>query len=361
VSIFQKISLLQFRNYSQQSFYFDKKIVGICGANGTGKTNLLDTIYYLCFTKSYFSKPDGKNVMHGKEGFRIEAEVENIRDTQKLTCILRENGRKEFYLDDEQYKKFSDHIGKYTCVMIAPDDAMLITGGSEERRKFLDTLLSQIYPDYLAHLINYNRILLQRNSYLKNLFEEQKTPDDLLDVLDEQLACVGEAIFLKRKIFLDTFISTILNQYESIADKDEGVDINYQTQMVEGKTMLQLLKDYRQRDLYLQRTTAGIHKDEIFFSMNEQPFKLLASQGQRKSLLFALKLAEYFSIKEIKNHAPILLLDDVFEKLDANRMMNLLQKVCKDTDTQIFITDTHKERLEMAFDVLCLDYQLIEL
>ncbi|MGF7230568.1 DNA replication/repair protein RecF, partial [Arachidicoccus sp.] len=259
------------------------------------------------------------------------------------------------------YRKFSDHIGKFSCVMIAPDDATLITGVSEERRKFLDTLLSQIYPDYLEHLIHYNRILLQRNSCLKNLFEQQKSHDDLLDVLDEQLAHEGEAILSRRKIFVEDFIPLILSQYQSIADKQEAVDIHYQTQMADENKMLQLLKDNRQRDLFAQRTTSGIHKDDLLFLMNDHPFKQLASQGQRKSLLFALKLAEYFSIKEIKKHAPILLLDDVFEKLDANRMMNLLQKVCKDTDAQIFITDTHKERLEGAFETLHLDYQLIEL
>ena len=193
------------------------------------------------------------------------------------------------------------------------------------------------------------------------MYKRQKSYNDLLDVLDEQLAAVGTAIFARRNEFLTHFIPLILQEYLSIADKDEVINVRYQTQINERENMLQLLRTNRHRDLYLQRTTTGIHKDDLLFLMDDQAFKQLASQGQRKSLLFALKLAEYFSIKEIKKHSPILLLDDVFEKLDENRMMNLLQKVCKDTDAQVFITDTHKQRLEDAFETLQLDFQLIEL
>ncbi|ANI89150.1 DNA recombination protein RecF [Arachidicoccus ginsenosidimutans] len=357
---FTKISLVQFRNYMSQSFNFNKKIVGICGANGSGKTNLLDAIYYLCFTKSYFSKPDAKNAMHGLQGFRIDGIVDDSNKEQYLTCILRETGKKEFYVDDDVVKKFSSHIGRFPCVFIAPDDSTLITGGSEERRKFLDTILSQLFPDYLQELIDYNKLLLQRNSCLKNLHEQQSNNFDLLDVLDEQLANAGQKIFSCRKEFLETLIPIALQQYEAIADKDENVVMNYQSQLLD-KSLLQLLKDNRQRDLYLQRTTAGIHKDDLTLLMDNEPFKQLASQGQRKSLLFALKLAEYFSIKNVKKHSPVLLLDDVFEKLDEDRMLNLLNKVCNDTDAQIFITDTHKQRLDMAFSELKQDWQMIEL
>lgn len=357
---FKNISLVQFRNYAARSFGFDKKIVCICGANGSGKTNLLDTIYYLCFTKSYFPKPDARNVMHGAQGFRIEGFAETNDGAHHLICILRETGRKEFYTDEEAVKKFSTHIGRFPCVMIAPDDAVLVTGGSEERRKFLDTILSQIYPDYLQHLIDYNRILLQRNSFLKSMNEHPGMSADLLDVLDSQLATEGQKIFIKRKAFAETLIPLVLQQYHTIAGKEENVAIAYRSQLHEA-SFPDLLKQYRQKDIYAQRTNAGIHKDDLQLQMDNEPFKQLASQGQRKSMLFAMRLAEYDSIKSIKRQTPVLLLDDVFEKLDEERMLNLLEKVCNDTGAQIFITDTHKERLDAAFRELKVNYQMVEL
>lgn len=357
---FKNISLVQFRNYAAQSFNFDKRIVCICGANGSGKTNLLDTVYYLCFTKSYFPKPDARNVMHGAQGFRIEGYAEARDGAHHLICILRETGRKEFYTDEEAVKKFSTHIGRFPCVMIAPDDSVLITGGSEERRKFLDTILSQIYPDYLQRLINYNRILLQRNSFLKNMSDHPGMPSELLDVLDDQLASEGQKIFAKRKTFTETLTPLILRQYQAIAGKEENVAIAYQSQLHEA-SLFELLKQYRQKDIYAQRTNTGIHKDDLQLQMDNEPFKQLASQGQRKSMLFAMRLAEYDSIKSIKQQTPVLLLDDVFEKLDEARMLNLLERVCNDTGAQIFITDTHKGRLDAAFSELKVDYQMIEL
>lgn len=358
--LFKNISLVQFRNYATGSFAFDKRIVCICGANGSGKTNLLDTIYYLCFTKSYFPKPDGRNVMHGAQGFRIEGLAQQAGQTHQLVCVLRENGKKEFYVDQEAVKKFSTHIGRFPCVMIAPDDSVLITGGSEERRKFLDTILSQIYPEYLQHLIDYNRILLQRNSCLKNMNEHPHAGGELLDVLDDQLEREGQQIFIKRKAFAQTLIPLVLGQYNAIAGKEENVQIAYQSQL-HGASFSELLKQNRQKDIYMQRTSAGIHKDDLQLQMDDEAFKQLASQGQRKSMLFALRLAEYDSIKSIKQQTPVLLLDDVFEKLDETRMLNLLEKVCKDTTVQIFITDTHKERLDAAFSELGVDYQMIVL
>jgi len=360
MTFFRKISLIQFRNYASQSFYFNKKIVSICGANGSGKTNLLDAIYYLCFTKSSLSKPDAKSAMHGTQGFRIDGTIELQNEEHQLTCILRETGKKEFYVDEEAVKKFSTHIGRFPCVIIEPDDISLITGASEERRRFLDTLLSQLDSEYLQQLINYHRILLQRNSCLKNMFEQQMNDNDLLDVLDEQLADCGQFIFSKRKQFLETLIPLIIQQYEAIANKDENITIHYQSQLLE-KPLLELLTTNRQRDLYAQRTMCGIHKDDFILLMDSEPFRQVASQGQKKSLLFALKFAEFFAIQKIKKQSPILLLDDVFEKLDEERLMNLMQKVCNETNAQVFITDTHKARFDEAFSQLKLDYQLIEL
>jgi DNA replication and repair protein RecF len=356
---FNEIKITQFRNYVFQSFSFDEKVVAICGANGSGKTNLLDALYYLCFTKSYFSRQENQSVNYGNDGFRIEGFLNDENKKHRLLCILREN-KKEFLLDDEAYKKFSEHIGKFPCVMVAPDDGVLITGNSDERRKFIDTILSQLHHGYLKNLIRYNKILLQRNSLLKAAGEHNRVDENLLDTYEEQLAEAGQFIFNKRKDFLQKFLLLIKQEYETIAEKNDTIEIVFESQL-HFKTMKELLKENRSRDMYLQRTGCGIHKDDLEIKMNGEAFKNTASQGQRKSLLFAMKLAEFITLKEHKGFAPILLLDDVFEKLDEQRINNLLRKVCVENDAQVFITDTHKERLENAFKNLGISYQLIEL
>lgn len=356
----QSISLVQFRNYVQQTFSFTERVIGICGANGTGKTNLLDAIYYLSFSKSYFSRPDSQNVYHGLTGMRLEGHYQLQGEPRHLVCILRENNRKELILDDEVYKKFSDHIGKLPCVMIAPDDIVLIAGGSEERRKFIDTLLSQINKEYLASLIDYNKIVQQRNSLLKRAAETGKTDEALMDVLNDQLCTSGNYLFGERKKFLKDFLALTGSIYQRIAGKDDGLTLQYTSQLLTDG-FGELLKASRQKDLQLQRTTAGIHRDDLVFYMDQSLFKTEASQGQRKSLLFALKLAEWQTLKEKKGYTPILLLDDVFEKLDEQRMYQLLHWVCTESDGQVFITDTHAERLQKQLTEIDVTYQLIEL
>ncbi|MBA4197744.1 MAG: DNA replication and repair protein RecF [Chitinophaga sp.] len=354
------LKLYHFKNYETCEWSFTENIVAICGANGSGKTNLLDAVYYLCFTKSYFLKQDNLVIKHDTEGMRIEGNFSKDEDAFKLVSILRENNKKEFLVDDELYKKLSQHIGRFPCVMIAPDDVAIITGTSEERRKFIDTILSQINSNYLQWLIDYNKILQQRNSFLKHIATQNYFDETLLETLDKQLAEKAELIFTERKKFFETFIPAILNCYKAIAGKDEKIEIVYESQLT-NNNLLNLLTENRQRDLFLQRTGFGIHKDDVVINMNNQSFKTTASQGQRKSLLFALKLAEFETIKQQKGFSPILLLDDVFEKLDAERMHFLLHKVCVENDCQVFITDTHKERLEQHLNNLQVKFQLVEL
>lgn len=356
----QSISLVQYRNYVLQNFSFTERIIGICGINGTGKTNLLDAVYYLSFSRSYFSRPDSQNVYHGLAGMRLEGNYQLFEDPHHLTCILRENNRKELVLNEEAYQKFSDHIGKLPCVMIAPVDITLITGGSEERRKFIDTLLSQVNKKYLLHLISYTKILQQRNSLLKLSAESGKTDEALLEVLTEQLTKNGNVLFAERKQFLVGFIALTYSIYKRISGKDDGLQIEYESQLLQAN-FEQLLQATRQKDFILQRTTAGIHKDDLLFFMDTAAFKMEASQGQIKSLLFALKLAEWQVLKEKKGFTPILLLDDVFEKLDEQRMFQLLHWVCTESDGQVFITDTHAERLRTQLAGIDVAYQLIEL
>lgn len=354
------ISLYQFKNYFHQQFGFTERIVGICGRNGVGKTNLLDAIHYLCFTKSYFTRQDSMNIYQGHEGFRVEGYF-NLNDKEeKAVCILRETGRKEFSINDNLYTRFSKHIGHYPCVIIAPDDIQLIIGASDERRKFIDTLLSQLDHDYLQNLINYTKILQQRNSFLRSFNDSYNKDLSVLDVLDEQLAKEGGQIFLKRREFLLKFLPIVKQLYNDICQRYEDITLFYESEMHQ-LSMEELLKHTRQKDLVVQRTSGGIHKDDLFFKLGELPFKTIASQGQRKSLLFALKLAEMQIIKEEKHLSPLLLLDDVFEKLDEERISNLLVRVCNDEETQIFITDTNCKRLSQHLAGLEQPIQMIEL
>jgi len=353
------ISLTQFKNYSNRSFEFNDRITGICGNNGVGKTNLLDAIHYLCFTKSYFTR-DHINVQQGRQGFRIEGKLELNDKTEKAVCILRETGKKEFSISDSAYERFAHHIGRYPCVIIAPDDIQIIIGGSEERRRLLDALLSQLDAEYLQHLITYYKILQQRNSLLKSFADSGTKNFALLDVLDGQLAKPGEYIFEKRKEFLVAFLPEVKKLYLEIAKQYEDITLIYQSEMLQ-LSFSELMIANRNKDVAAQRTTGGIHRDELIFSLDKQPFKNIASQGQRKSLLFALKLGEMDVLKENKGFAPILLLDDVFEKLDEDRINSLLQRVCVQNDGQVFITDTNEERLKQHLESLSIHYQLIRL
>lgn len=352
------ISLTQFKNYHFESFPFADRITGIAGKNGVGKTNLLDAIYYCCFTKSYFARSDGQNVQRGTAGFRIEGHFTLQGEPMKVVCILRETGKKEFLLNDEPYDKFSQHIGKFPCVIIAPDDTQIITGGSEERRRFLDALLSQLDAVYLQNLIDYNKVLQQRNSFLKSLAERRNADTSLLDIYDDQLGRYGHYIYDKRKTFLLQFISAVQDYYRQIAGSDELLNLVYESQLLQ-QSFPDLFLRLRDKDILLQRTNGGIHKDDIDIELLQQPFKTIASQGQRKSLLFALKLAEFQALKDAKGFAPLLLLDDVFEKLDEFRMHNLLNQVCVENDGQLFITDTHAERIRDHFNNLVNNFQVI--
>jgi len=353
------ISLTQFKNYNTRSFQFDERIVGICGNNGVGKTNLLDAIHYLCFTKSYFTR-DVLNIQNGQQGFRVDGEFDLTDKKEKAVCILRETGKKEFSINDNGYEKFSEHIGRYPCVIIAPDDIHIITEGSEERRRFLDALLSQINKAYLQHLINYTKILAQRNSLLKSFYETGHKDLSLLDVLDQQLIKPGEYIFEKRKQFLVSFLPAVKTLYSEIAKQEEETELHYSSELNQC-SFTELLHLNRQRDMAAQRTTGGIHKDDLVFNLSGQLFKNIASQGQRKSLLFALKIAEMDVLRENKGFAPLLLLDDVFEKLDEERIANLLRRVCIENDGQVFITDTNEERLSQHLKDLSINLQLITL
>lgn len=356
----KSLTLIQFRNYVQKQFEFTSRIVGIVGANGTGKTNILDAIYYLSFTKSYFSRPDAQNVHHAYQGMRIEGQYIKGNEDFPIACILRETGKKEFYYDEAQYTKLSQHIGKIPAVMIAPDDVQIITGSSEERRKLIDSLLSQIDSDYLQLLIQYNKVLQQRNSLLKWSAEQGQMDEILLSTLDQQLVQFGTPLFEKRTKILKEWLPMVQALYHTIAGKDDAIEIQYQSSLQEDAFEV-LLKNALLKDRAVQRTSMGIHKDDLIITIQSQSFKQEASQGQRKSLLFAIRLAEWELLKKVKGFSPILLMDDIFEKLDEQRMAHLLAWVASSTNGPVFITDTHQARVAELLGKYVDNYQMIEL
>jgi len=354
-----KIQLTHFKNYVQKQFTFNQNVVAIAGLNGKGKTNLLDAIHYCCLTKSYFSANDQMVTSFGKEGFRLEGFFEEEEKQLDVVCVNRGN-KKELMLNGVLYEKFSQHIGLLPIVVIAPDDVELITGHSSERRKFLDMLLSQLDSGYLQDLIKYNKLLQHRNAQLKQTAIHPEASTDVLDAIDEQMVPMANSIYKKRKELCIKMLPLVENFYKKISGDSEQVFISYQSQL-EGVDYKELLNDSRQRDIIAQRSHVGIHKDELSLMLEGKLFRFVASQGQRKSLLFALKLSEFELLKEAKGFAPLLLLDDVFEKLDGIRMNHLLNWVCKENTGQVFITDTHRQRLEEAFDSVDVNFQMIEL
>lgn len=349
------LALTQFKNYPKASFDFHSNVVGIFGKNGIGKTNLLDAIYYSCITRSYFSVSDQMNILFGHNGFRIEAHFEKENNAFNVITIFR-NNKKEISVNDVPYEKLAQHLGKFPVVMVAPDDIELVSGASETRRKFIDAVLCQLDPEYLLQLMRHNKTLQQRNSLLKNYHHN---PDNLLlDVLDTQLSVATEFIYERRKLFMQELLPSIISFYQRIAGTKDLPEIIFKSHLHDSAADV-LLKENRQKDILLQRTSHGIHRDDILVMFNDIPFRNIASQGQRKSLLFAFKLAEYAALVRHAGHC-LLLLDDVFEKLDEGRMNNLLQWVCIENTGQVFITDTHRERLEKTFANLKIEAQLIE-
>lgn len=353
------IDLIQFRNYHSLSLDFKERIIAFCGNNGVGKTNLLDAIYYMGFTKSYFNKPDAVSCEIPTGGFRINGSVGFNEKRLEVSVLLRENGKKELLVDQSPVQKFSEHIGRIPLVFIAPDDTKLITGPSEERRGFIDALIAQYDHDYLIHLIKYNKTLLDRNRFLKQAAFQQ-IDQQLLDAYDELLIQHGMPILQKRLDFCQSFFPKILDIFGFLSDEKESPKVSYQSS-TSISTYLIDIKNSLQKDLLLQRTSIGIHKDDIEIEMNGLPFKQTASQGQKKSMLFACKLASFEILHQQKGFEPILLLDDIFEKLDQQRLKKLMEWVCVQHKGQVFMTDTHADRLQQLLDDISLPFQTINL
>jgi DNA replication and repair protein RecF len=337
----EKLQLINFKNYEEVKLDLSSKINVLVGKNGSGKTNLLDAIHYLSITKSAFSA-DNFSVRQGADFFSIRGSFIRKKNIQEVVCSYQTGSKKILREGVNEYAKLSEHIGKYPVVLIAPDDTELVKEGSDERRKFFDSLLSQLDPVYLNNLIQYNQALKQRNGLLK-LFVEKNTFDEIaLESYDRILIRTGELIFNKRSDFTKEFIPVFRHFYNFIVAAEQA-DVEYRSGLLKTNFEAGLLEN-RKRDLQLQRTNFGIHRDDYVFSLGGGDLKRLGSQGQQKSFIIALKLAQFEIIKSHKQLKPILLLDDIFDKLDDLRINRLLELIHQDVLGQLFITDARPDR-----------------
>ena len=340
----EKISLINFKSYTEAELSFSAKVNCFVGNNGVGKTNLLDAIYYLAFCKSFFNPIDSQNIKHEEGFFVIQGNYQKNDKEENLYCGIKRSEKKQFKRNKKAYKKLVDHIGLFPLVMISPADSELILGGSEIRRKFIDGVISQFDKDYLKSLLSYNKVLLQRNALLKRFAETRSFDSSSIEVWDDQLILHGNTLFEKRTEFIQKFVVLFQKYFDLISGKKESVSIQY-TSDLSSDSFKNLLQDALKNDCRRQHTTKGIHKDDLTFKIEDHPIKKFGSQGQQKSLLLALKLAQLEYIKEANGVQPLLLLDDIFDKLDDNRVAALMQLVGKGDFGQIFITDTHESRV----------------
>ena len=341
----QHLTLLNYKNITSQTFDFDNKINCFVGKNGIGKTNILDAIYHLAYGKSYFNPLASQNIKHDEDFFLIDAIFNKKDHEEKISCSLKRGQKKIIKRNNKIYEKLSEHIGFIPLVIISPSDTDLIIEGSETRRKFIDSVISTLDNKYLNELIQYQKLIAQRNALLKYFALNQTFDKDNLAVYDDQLEPLGKAIFEKRKHFLDQFIPIFQKYYAIISTEAESVQLIYQSQLF-ITDLRTLFNQNISKDRALQYTSTGIHKDDLSFEIEGYPIKKFGSQGQQKSFLIALKLAQFEFIKEQSGELPLLLFDDIFDKLDESRVAKIVTMVNDKVFGQIFISDTHAERTE---------------
>lgn len=353
----EEISIVNFKNINEVKVGFSPKLNCFIGRNGAGKTNMLDAIYYLSFCKSFFNASDQLNINHNENYFMLNGMYERNESAENISCGLQQGQKKQFKRNTKPYKKLQEHIGLLPLVMISPSDQELILGGSDERRKFMDGVISQYNQNYLDDLLKYNRALQQRNNLLKQFVNDRFFDEDLLSIWDNQLIDFGMRIHEKRAIFVKKLIPVFQRYYSFISQGNEEVELVHQSDLYE-KSLNELLKGALQKDRLVQHTTVGIHKDDLLLKLGEHPIKKLGSQGQKKTYLVALKMAQFEFIKEISELKPILLLDDIFDKLDQQRVEQIVSTVSGEQFGQIFITDTNREHLDSIIRKLDTDFRI---
>jgi DNA replication and repair protein RecF len=401
----QKISLAHFKSYEYENFEFSERVNCIVGENGIGKTNLLDAIYFLALTKSSISNQDALSINHEAEYMMIEGnfsmfdvrgsmfgddEISVEKDTtsqpistsehqssknvhrktnsehqasknEHLITISLQRGQKKAVLRDKKaYERISEHIGRFPVVMLSPNDTDIIRDGSEERRKFFDGVMAQLDSEYLENLLQYNRLLLQRNSLLKQFAERNYTDDLLLDIYSDPLVEVSLKLYHARNQFITEFLPLFKKHYNTLSDSREDVEMIYESE-VGAENFTQIFRKNRQRDLAAQRTTMGSHKDDFIFEINGFTLRKFGSQGQQKSFVIALKLAQFEMLTKVKGFPPLLLLDDIFDKLDDRRIQQLITMMVDGTFSQVFITDARPERTRQLLEDLGVEVKYFEI
>lgn len=355
--ILDRLSIIDYKNIEQVDLTLSPKVNCFLGNNGMGKTNLLDAIYYLSFCKSHNNPIDSQNIRHSADFALIQGYYKQDSGKEdEFLCSLKRRQKKIFKKNKKEYDKLSDHIGCLPLVMVSPADTDLIGGGSDERRKFMDVALSQFDKDYLQSLIRYNKALQQHNALLKS---ERKVDDSLYEIWEEQMATEGQIIYAKRKQFVEDFAPTFQTYYNFVCESNqkEEVSLSYESQLSDTN-LFDLLRTKREKDKILGYTTSGIHRDDLGMYLGKYPIKKVGSQGQSKTYVVALKLAQFDFLKKAGHITPILLLDDIFDKLDSFRVEQIVKLVAGDNFGQIFITDTNREHLDEILKGLNSSYHL---
>ncbi|MCD7898367.1 MAG: DNA replication and repair protein RecF [Bacteroides sp.] len=355
--VLKRISLLNYKNLEEVGLEFSGKMNCFFGLNGMGKTNLLDAIYFLSFCKSAGNPIDSQNIRHDQEFFVIQGFYETTDGTpEEIYCGMKRRQKKQFKRNKKEYSRLSDHIGFIPLVMVSPSDSELIAGGSEERRKFVDVVISQYDKEYLEALIRYNKALQQRNTLLKS---ELSVEEELFQVWEEMMAQNGEIVFRKREAFIQEFIPIFQSFYSFISQDREQVSLSYQSHARDA-SLLKVIQESREKDKMMGFSLRGIHKDELNMLLGEFPIKHEGSQGQNKTYLIALKLAQFDFLKRAGLTTPLLLLDDIFDKLDASRVEQIIKLVSGDGFGQIFVTDTNREHLNTILTKAGSDYKIFQ-
>ncbi|EGV44291.1 DNA replication and repair protein RecF [Bizionia argentinensis JUB59] len=358
--ILKSLSVLNYKNFDERNFVFNDKINCFVGNNGVGKTNVLDAIYHLSFGKSYFNPIASQNIKHDEAFFVVSGEYLKEDSPEKIVVSIKRGQKKVIKRNGKIYDKYSDHIGFLPLVIISPADRDLIIEGSATRRKFMDGVISQSDKKYLDALLKYNKILAQRNSLLKYFAVNNTFNKDTLEVYNTQLDQYGHEIHDKRQAFLEDFIPIFKARYQAISNGNESVELVYESDLA-NEQLETLLRNVINKDKAIQYTSVGIHKDDLIFNISEHPIKKFGSQGQQKSFLIALKLAQFDFIKSKSHVNPILLLDDIFDKLDEQRVSQIIKLVDDENFGQLFISDTHADRTEAVIKQVHQSYEMFKL
>lgn len=352
----QELSVLNFKNHLESKMIFHPSINCFVGNNGSGKTNVLDAIHYLSLTKSFFTKQDQLNITYQQPFMTVGGVFVNDEKEDYIQCAVKRGAKKVFRRNKKVYEKLAEHIGLFPLVMVSPTDSELLLSGSDVRRKYMDSVISQFDKIYLQNLIQYNKLLAQRNALLK----QNRRDSNGLQLYDDQIAPLAQSLHEKRQEFVNELVSIFLDYYTTISGKEESMSISYVSQLTKANYLEGSLQN-QDKDFAMQFSTFGIHKDDLEFSFQGQLVKRVGSQGQQKTYLLALKLAQFDFMKKTLGFKPLLLLDDIFDKLDQHRVQHLMALIHKHHFGQLFVTDTHPERTKQVFEKIHAEFKLFHL